>query len=538
MNMNRESSENPETDPNGIAHDPESRPVMGRHAKTAPSESEAHSQNDADALQTSMESIESPEDPFDDEPEVFEEAEAVFVTQKHERAQEPIDVYVGNRKDAPMIQTVLEPQGVYIGGGAHYAGAPAHGAPRARRQKRNPLAIFGIIVACVLVAFGIAFYIYKALVVNVTVNGESHRMISDFSAVTLVEESGVEPAPGNLLAIDGTLLRANGGYPFTITVNDGEPTNEDIQLEDGDVVVISDGADMIEPYDEEVVAIPAAVVNTGSGAVHVYSEEDRAVAEQNVIKRVTGQISGKVKEEQIGEQPQVRLEHQNIDVGDEKVIALTFDDGPWKDYTEQILQVLAENDAKATFFNVGERIEKNPDLTARAYNEGHEICTHSYDHASGSGDGVDLGRMSVEEQIAEIVKGNEAISTAIGTENPASRIIRAPGGNYSDALASVLEPYVDAEIGWNVDTNDWRRPGTEVIAERILSVGPGGIVLMHDGGGDRSQTVEALSIALPQLREQGYRFVTISELLQLGGLMDVPDADQGDGEDDSDDNGE
>ena len=69
------------------------------------------------------------------------------------------------------------------------------------------------------------------------------------------------------------------------------------------------------------------------------------------------------------------------------------------------------------------------------------------------------------------------------------------------------------EIGWNVDTEDWRRPGAEAIAQRLLSVKPGDVVLMHDGGGDRSQTIEALKIALPQLVEEGYKFVTIDQLI-------------------------
>jgi peptidoglycan/xylan/chitin deacetylase (PgdA/CDA1 family) len=73
--------------------------------------------------------------------------------------------------------------------------------------------------------------------------------------------------------------------------------------------------------------------------------------------------------------------------------------------------------------------------------------------------------------------------------------------------------YITAEVGWNIDTEDWRRPGASTIAARILKATNGNIVLMHDGGGDRSQTVEALRTALPQLVEQGYTFVTIDELL-------------------------
>ena len=91
---------------------------------------------------------------------------------------------------------------------------------------------------------------------------------------------------------------------------------------------------------------------------------------------------------------------------------------------------------------------------------------------------------------------------------------RAPGGNFNDSVANDLRSMVQGEIGWNIDTEDWRRPGVDTIASRIKSAGPGEVILMHDGGGDRSQTVAALREALPYLKSQGYKFVTISELIE------------------------
>lgn len=97
-----------------------------------------------------------------------------------------------------------------------------------------------------------------------------------------------------------------------------------------------------------------------------------------------------------------------------------------------------------------------------------------------------------------------------------SHVMRAPGGNYYGPMVETLASHVTAEFAGDVDTLDWSRPGVDAIVQRILSVQPGQIVLMHDGGGDRSQTVEALRIALPQLKEQGYRFVTVDEMLEYG----------------------
>ena len=122
--------------------------------------------------------------------------------------------------------------------------------------------------------------------------------------------------------------------------------------------------------------------------------------------------------------------------------------------------------------------------------------------------------MSPDEQVQEVEKGFQAIDQAIGEQTP--RILRAPGGNYHGDIIPNLKDYVVAEVGWNVDTEDWRKPGADKIEKAILSVKPGDVVLMHDGGGDRSETVAALKEALPKLREQGYKFVTINELLAYG----------------------
>lgn len=234
---------------------------------------------------------------------------------------------------------------------------------------------------------------------------------------------------------------------------------------------------------------------------------------QNGVRTTkTGKVSGKTVTEDTT--PAVNEEYKiyTANTGDDKVIALTFDDGPWKDTTAEILDVLKENDAHATFFTIGKQIADHSDVVKRAHDEGHEICTHTWDHAAGSGQGVNLTYMTADEQIQEAQKGFQAIKDVVG-EDP-RRIMRAPGGNFKGDIVWTLQPYIDAEIGWNVDTEDWRRRGADTIASRIMKAKPGSVILMHDGGGDRSQTVEALKKALPQLKQEGYRFVTISELLQ------------------------
>ena len=119
--------------------------------------------------------------------------------------------------------------------------------------------------------------------------------------------------------------------------------------------------------------------------------------------------------------------------------------------------------------------------------------------------------MSSDERKQEVEKGLQAIKDATGQD--ASLMFRSPGGNFDASVASDLNGLINAEIGWNIDTGDWKKPGADAIAQRIKSAGPGEIILMHDGGGDRSETVAALKQALPKLKEEGYRFVTVSELI-------------------------
>jgi len=308
-----------------------------------------------------------------------------------------------------------------------------------------------------------------------------------------------------------------GGDAFAATVNGTPTTDPDYVLEKDAVVEIGDGADTTEEYVESEEAIPHGTVESDTsaggywaGALHVYQKGEDGTR----ITR-TGAVSGITITEETKAPVDSGYRIYNANVGEDKVVALTFDDGPWPETTAQILDVLEANGAKATFFTIGEQISYNTDLVQREHSIGCQVCTHTYDHASGSGQGVNITYMSAEEQINEVQRGYASIKEALGEEP--SHILRAPGGNfYGDAIAN-LEPYVDAEIGWNVDTEDWQRPGADVIYERIMSVEPGQVVLMHDGGGDRTQTVEAVRRAIPELVAQGYRLVTIDELLSYGG---------------------
>ena len=190
----------------------------------------------------------------------------------------------------------------------------------------------------------------------------------------------------------------------------------------------------------------------------------------------------------------------------QKIIALTFDDGPHKKYTPEILDLLAKHKAKGTFFVVGEHAEKNPEIVLRMYEEEHELAIHTYTHPL---------KTTIPNLMKEIKQTHETI---YGISGYSPVLFRPVEGQYTDGMidAIVKEGYKVVMWSWHQDTMDWKNPGVHKIVDTVLKgVKEGNIILFHDGGGNREQTIKALEKILPELEKQGYKFVTISELLEV-----------------------
>jgi peptidoglycan/xylan/chitin deacetylase (PgdA/CDA1 family) len=187
------------------------------------------------------------------------------------------------------------------------------------------------------------------------------------------------------------------------------------------------------------------------------------------------------------------------------VVALTFDDGPWPD-SPQFLQVLEREHVHATFFHVGvHESTYGSAVDHRILADGDIIGDHTWDHANVAGAGSFAA--------GEISSARAAIVRESGF-TPC--LFRAPGGAVSPALISLARSMGFITIGWDVDPRDWARPGTGAIYTNVVgNARNGSIVLQHDGGGDRSQTLAALPSEINTLRGRGYQFVTIPELLGL-----------------------
>ena len=184
-----------------------------------------------------------------------------------------------------------------------------------------------------------------------------------------------------------------------------------------------------------------------------------------------------------------------------KYAALTFDDGPSGRYTEALLDGLARRDAKATFFLCGYRMEQYPELTQRIGAEGHEIGLHGYSHTNMQA----LSRRDIAKELSD--------TRALLPEGCTVRFLRPPGGCCSDAVRQVAEVTNLAIADWSVDPRDWATRDTAAIGRSVISqVQDGDIVLLHDMS---ASSVAASLAIIDQLQEDGFQFVTLSELARL-----------------------
>jgi len=191
---------------------------------------------------------------------------------------------------------------------------------------------------------------------------------------------------------------------------------------------------------------------------------------------------------------------------DGKVIALTFDDGPNPPYTNRILDVLDRYGVPATFFCVGLHASAHTEELARMAEAGHGFGNHTYSHPF-------LPDLSPRELAVQLERTDEAIAEGGGTTK--RRMFRPPYGSRSPEVLSWLTEVDDSTVVlWDVDAEDWAMPGADVIARTVLDQArPGSIALMHDGGGDRSQTAEALPAIIEGLLAEDYRFALVEDLL-------------------------
>ncbi len=200
-------------------------------------------------------------------------------------------------------------------------------------------------------------------------------------------------------------------------------------------------------------------------------------------------------------EPQIAYSSVHVD---RPYIAMTFDDGPSEALTPKLLDLLAAHHIRATFFVIGENAAVHPEILKRAVREGHEIANHSWSHPN-------LGKMSDESVRRELRKTDDVINDAIGVR---PTLLRPPYGSITPRQKHwIHDEFGYRTILWDVDPLDWKRPGPSVVCSRILKeTRAGSIVLSHD---IHPGTIAAMPATLDQLQAKGFKFVTVTELLEM-----------------------
>ena len=200
-------------------------------------------------------------------------------------------------------------------------------------------------------------------------------------------------------------------------------------------------------------------------------------------------------------------------VTSDKVVALTFDDGPSLEWTPKILDVLNKYNVKATFFMIGEHVLKYPEVARRVALEGHEIGNHTFDHHV-------LIYYKPEELVEELKKAERAIQE---TTNQKTILFRPPKAWVTPTEKIIINKLGYKTILWSLNSKDWVNFDDKYIVRYLVHhIKPGDIILFHDSGGvfnteggSRKETVKAITRLIEKLKERGYRFVTVSELLRF-----------------------
>ncbi len=366
--------------------------------------------------------------------------------------------------------------------------------------KRSPILylVAGVVTGLILMA--VAYRVFLTIPVNI--DGRDARLVVGTRVADLYADGKVHGRRGDLVAAkDHSVLKAGGGEAPYLLVN-GKHAASDDQLYASDVVKSMNGSDTVEPLATRDEDVPPPVRYEGTGPLETVVTEGRPG-----VREVTyGTISKQVVRGRITLEPVAKLVKREVPAPGAKVVALTFDDGPWPGQTEAVLAILQKYGIKATFFEIGAQARGRPKLTKMLADAGMMLGNHSETHPN-------LARCTPDRVARELEQAEANIERASG-QHP--RYFRPPGGNVSPAVWAEVKKMDLRLVQWDIDTADWRKPAPATIVSRVLNgIRPGSVVLMHDGGGDRSNTIKALPAIIEGLKARGYQFVTLDGIANL-----------------------
>ena len=342
-------------------------------------------------------------------------------------------------------------------------------------------------VVVTLLAIGVAWMLSggAARIVKVQVDGRpvwvrAHRP----TVAGAVEASGVRPHDGILFSALSHRRLDPHYRPVRALVGD-KPATLRTPIREGSRITFHNGVDAVEP----VIQRRVQVAGVGLPAV-----EDRIwVADQPGYDEVdVGERSGEiVARKSVAQGSPVHPEAK-------PVVALSFDDGPDPRWTPMVLDALRAEHVKATFCLIGFMAQRHPELVKAELADGHTLCDHSMHHI------LNLPSRPHSQIIDEVDQNADVIRSITGAD---PTFYRPPGGSLSNDVVGVAHQRGLRVLKWSIDPRDFTKPPAPVILERVITrVGPGAVILLHDGGGDRSQTVAMLKALIDQLRAKGFSF--------------------------------
>lgn len=378
---------------------------------------------------------------------------------------------------------------------------------RHRRTSSGARSIIAGIVCVAIVAI-VAVLLWSNRKVNITLNGETYSVRVGSTCEQVIADAELSPTAGNLVSVSGNKLEDGAGYAFTATLAGNQMSEDDIsnyRVSEGDSLDISDGGDRTEDYDVQVMDEQPQLEMGGDAWGNIsYISQWPKVGQYEMR---TGKQSGETaRGDTLSEtQNAVVSVHQISPDNGKKLVALTFDDGPAEKYTDAYLDILDQYNIHATFFCLGQNVEAYPDLAKKICDRGSEVMSHTYQHQELTA----LDASALQQEFSSTFSNIES-TTGVKTTG-----FRPPYGAFSEKAWLNSGGLASVSVLWNQDSLDWKRPGADVIVENCLkNVTSGSIILMHDGGGNRDQDVEALPRVIESLQSQGYEFVTVSDLMK------------------------
>lgn len=353
-----------------------------------------------------------------------------------------------------------------------------------------------LLIRSAIVVAVAAFLVFGPVVA--TVDGYPRWVARGTTVRDLIAQGRVRAFPGDLYDVRGGLIMPRTGGAQFVEV-DGSAASSGTVIGFGSLVESSRGLDTVELTEEVTIETTPPVLVRGHGPV----ETIELGAQPGLARVVRGSVSHIELEREVIVRASPMTVRREPAWTEPRRVALTFDDGPWPGQTELFLAALDDAGARGTFFMIGYLIRRHPDLARSVADAGMEIGAHSQSHKL-------LGHASKARIRSEISKGIASIQKVTGKR---PLFYRPAGGSVNGFVYKEARRLKVRVVLWTIDPKDWKKPGADLIARRILDrIRPGSVVLMHDGGGDRSQTLEALKIVLRGLAARGYETVTLSEL--------------------------